>query len=96
MLTTPQAMRGRMMGLLSVFIGVGTPVGATEIGLVASSVSVQWAISLNMFAGLVLLVPAIFLTPLAWKPIAQAESDLELIKENFVQEISSRKSGDIN
>ena len=96
MLTTPQAMRGRMMGLLSVFIGVGTPVGATEIGLVASSVSVQWAISLNMFAGLVLLVPAIFLTPLAWKPIAQAETGPELIKENVAAEISSRKSGDIN
>ncbi len=89
MLSTPHDMRGRMMGLLSVFIGVGTPLGAAEIGLMASSVSIQWAISLNMFVGLVLLMPAIFMTPLAWKPLTQAESDpveetSEL--ENVVQE----------
>ena len=95
MLTTPQAMRGRMMGLLSVFIGVGTPVGATEIGLVASSVSVQWAISMNMFAGMVLLIPAIFLTPLAWKPLAQAEPESvdELVSETVTSEISVRETG---
>ena len=75
MLSTPHDMRGRMMGLLSVFIGVGTPLGAAEIGLVASSVSIQWAISMNMLAGLMLLLPAVFMTPLAWKPLTQAEAD---------------------
>ena len=75
MLATPHDMRGRMMGLLSVCIGAGTPLGAFEMGLVASAVSIQWAIALNAFAGLVLLVPAILFTPLPWKPLAQVESD---------------------
>ena len=76
MLSTPHDMRGRMMGLLSVFIGVGTPLGAAEIGLIASSVSIQIAISMNMLAGLILLLPAVFMTPLAWKPLTEAEPDL--------------------
>ncbi len=75
MLATPHDMRGRMMGLLSVCIGAGTPLGAFEMGLVASAVSIQWAIALNAFAGLVLLVPAILFTPLPWKPLAQVESE---------------------
>ena len=63
------------MGLLSVCIGAGTPLGAFEMGLMASVLSIQWAIALNAFGGLVLLLPAIIFTPLAWKPLAQVESD---------------------
>ncbi len=81
MLATPHDMRGRMMGLLSVCIGVGTPLGVLEMGAVASAVSVQWAISLNAFAGLVLLLPAMALSPLLWKPLAQAEADSESEEE---------------
>jgi MFS family permease len=77
MLATPHDMRGRMMGLLSVCIGAGTPLGALEMGAVASAVSIQWAISLNAFAGLILLLPAIAISPLLWKPLTQAESDSE-------------------
>ena len=43
MLEAPREMRGRMMGLLSVCIGVGTPLGTLEIGAVATSFSTQWA-----------------------------------------------------
>ena len=75
MLATPHDMRGRMMGLLSVCIGTGTPLGALEMGAVAAAVSIQWAISLNAFAGLLLLLPAIVLTPLPWQPLNQVESD---------------------
>ena len=77
MLATPHDMRGRMMGLLSVCIGAGTPIGVFEMGLMASAVSVQWAISVNAVAGLVLLAPAMMLTSLLWKPLEQAESDAE-------------------
>ena len=38
MLATPHDMRGRMMGLLSVCIGAGTPLGALEMGALASAV----------------------------------------------------------
>jgi len=75
MLATPHDMRGRMMGLLSVCIGAGTPLGALEMGAVAAAVSIQWAIALNAFAGLLLLLPAIAFTPLSWKPLSQAESE---------------------
>ena len=78
MLATPHDMRGRMMGLLSVCIGVGTPLGAVEMGAIASAVSIQWAISMNTLAGLVLLLPAIAISPLLWKPLSQAESESEV------------------
>jgi len=77
MLATPHDMRGRMMGLLSVCIGSGTPLGALEMGFVAATVSIQWAIALNAFAGLLLLLPAIAFTPLPWKPLNQVESELD-------------------
>ena len=81
MLATPHDMRGRMMGLLSVCIGAGTPLGALEMGAVAAAVSIQAAIALNAFAGLLLLVPAIALTPLPWKPLHQVESEPALDSE---------------
>ena len=50
MLEAPRDMRGRMMGLLSVCIGVGTPLGTLEIGAAATLFSTQWALSVNAFA----------------------------------------------
>jgi MFS family permease len=64
MLMTPPAMRGRMMGLLSVCIGASTPLGTLEIGMLAAAFTVQHAIALNALVGLLLLVPAVALTPL--------------------------------
>ena len=69
LLATPQEMRGRMLGLLSVFVGIGTPIGALEIGAVAAAFALQPAISLNALAGLVLLLPVIAFTPLIWRPL---------------------------
>jgi hypothetical protein len=60
-----------MMGLMSFCIGVGTPLGTLEIGAVAAAFSTQWAISVNAFAGLLLLIPAVVLTPLVWRPSSQ-------------------------
>lgn len=71
MLSAPREMRGRMMGLMSFCIGVGTPLGTLEIGAVAAAFSTQWAISVNALAGLLLLVPAVVLTPLVWRPSSQ-------------------------
>ena len=71
MLSAPQEMRGRMMGLLAFCIGIGSPLGTLEIGLVAAAFSTQWAISLNALAGLVFLVPAVILTPLVWQPLSE-------------------------
>ena len=68
MLEAPREMRGRMMGLLSVCIGVGTPLGTLEIGAVAAAFSTQWALSVNAFAGILLLIPAMLFSPLVWRP----------------------------
>ena len=71
MLVTPPAMRGRMMGLLSVCIGASTPLGTLEIGVLAAAFTVQHAIAVNALVGLLLLAPAVALTPLVWQRISQ-------------------------
>ena len=47
----------------------------------AAAFSIQSAISLNAFAGLLLLLPAIAFTPLPWKPLNQVESEPALDSE---------------
>jgi MFS family permease len=69
MLATPPAMRGRMMGLLSVCIGVATPLGTFEIGILAAAFTVQHAIAVNALVGLLLLAPVVALTPLVWQRV---------------------------
>ncbi len=71
MLVTPPALRGRMMGLLSVCIGASTPLGTLEIGVLALTFTVQHAIAVNALLGLLLLVPALALTPLCWQRLTQ-------------------------
>ena len=71
MLAAPQGMRGRMMGLLSFCIGVGTPLGALEIGALAAVFSIRGAISANAIAGLLLIVPALVFTSLITRPLIQ-------------------------
>ena len=65
LLAAPPEMRGRMMGVLSQCIGVGTILGTLEMGLVASLLSVQWSISGNVLAGLLLVGPVLLFSPLS-------------------------------
>lgn len=69
MLASPPDMRGRMMGLLSVCIGLGHPVGGLIVGMMAAAFAVPLAISVNAAAGLGLLLPAMAVTPLLWRPL---------------------------
>ncbi len=71
LLSAPQELRGRMMGLLSFFISVGIPLGTLEMGWMAAAFSTQWAISANALAGLLLILPAVMLTPLVWQPLGE-------------------------
>ena len=77
MLAAPPEMRGRMVGLMSVCIGIGTPLGGLEIGIMASLFSTAWAISVNAAAGLLLLLPALLLTPLATGRTRRQEARVE-------------------
>ena len=67
MLAAPPEMRGRMMGVLSECIGLGTIMGTLEIGAVASALSIQWAISANALVGLLLVIPVLGLASLVGK-----------------------------
>ena len=81
LLAAPAEMRGRMVGLLSVFIGAGTPLGTLEMGAIAA-VSTQWAISGNAMVGLLLLLPIVFISPLFRQPIAGPEPLVSLSTED--------------
>jgi MFS family permease len=70
LLAAPREMRGRMMGLLSVCIGAGTPLGTLEIGALAT-LSTKWSISGNALLGLLLLLPVLGLGPLVRRPLTQ-------------------------
>jgi MFS family permease len=75
MLVTPTAMRGRMMGLLSVCIGAATPLGTLAMGVLATTFTVQHAIAVNALMGLLLLAPAVALTPLVWQRVTHLSDD---------------------
>jgi len=72
MLAAPPEMRGRMVGLMSVCIGIGTPLGGLALGILAEYFGTSQAVTVNALAGLALLVPSLVLTPLAWRPTRQA------------------------
>ena len=74
MLSAPPEMRGRMVGLMSVCIGIGTPLGALAIGLMAESFGTPLAITVNALIGLGLLLPSLIFTPLAWGQTRQAQA----------------------
>lgn len=73
MLAAPPEMRGRMVGLMSVCIGIGTPLGGLAIGIMAENFGTPWAITVNALVGLGLLVPSLVFTPLAWVQTRQAQ-----------------------
>ena len=66
MLYTPSDMRGRVMGLLSFCIGTGH-LFARVIGWLAEIMGTPSALSISAGAGLILILPSIFLSPLGKK-----------------------------
>jgi MFS family permease len=72
LLGTPVEMRGRMVGLMSFCIGLGW-VASLEVGVVAELFGTQMAITVNAVLGLLLLLPAVLLTPLVRRPPAVVE-----------------------
>lgn len=64
----PEA-RGRTVGALGVVNGLGHLVGGWEIGALAGASGIGVAIGLNAGVGLLLILPVIALTPLAWRTV---------------------------
>lgn len=74
MLAAPPEMRGRMVGLMSVCIGIGTPLGGLAIGIMAENFGTPWAITVNALIGLGLLLPSLMFTPLARSQTRQVQA----------------------
>ena len=69
LLSTPEAMRGGAMGILSACIGTG-PLGALWIGMLATGMGVAAAMAVSSLAALLLMLPVA--VPLARRPARAA------------------------
>ncbi len=72
MLHAPPEMRGQVLGILGVCIGLSTPLGTLEIGALATAFSTQWALSVNALAGLLLMAPVVIMLPIT-RPLTPEE-----------------------
>ena len=74
LLSSPAEIRGRIVGVNSLTNGSAQVVGPLEIGRIADAVSITFAIALNAWVAMLLILPVVVLTPLVWRPL---ESVLE-------------------
>ena len=80
LLSAPPEMRGRMMGVLSQCIGLGTILGGLEMGILAGLFGIQWSISVNVLAGILSLAPVLMFSalvrrrPTEGQPVAAEDS----------------------
>lgn len=68
MRSSPPEMRGRMVGLMSLCIGLGTPPGVFIMGLLGDALGIRESITLNAVVCIAISLPALFLTPLITRP----------------------------
>ena len=68
MRSSPPEMRGRMVGLQSLCIGIGTPPGVLLMGWLGDVIGIQTSVTLNALVCIAISVPALFLTPLVTRP----------------------------
>lgn len=68
MRSSPPEMRGRMVGLQSLCIGIGTPPGVLLMGWLGDRIGIQTSVTLNALACIAISLPALFLTPLVTRP----------------------------
>ena len=72
MRSSPPEMRGRMVGLMSLCIGIGTPPGVFIMGLLGDAIGIRWSITLNALVCIAVSLPTLFLTPLITRPSPRA------------------------
>ena len=68
MRSSPPEMRGRMVGLQSLCIGIGTPPGVLLMGWLGDLIGIQMSVTLSALACIAISLPALFLTPLITRP----------------------------
>ena len=74
LLAAPSEMRGRMMGVLSQCIGIGTILGGLEMGILAGLFGIQWSISVNVLAGILLLAPVLVFSSLVRQRLVEEQT----------------------
>ena len=87
LLSSPAGMRGRIVGVNSLTNGTAQVVGPLEIGWIADAVNIAFAIALNAWVAMLLILPAVILTPLVWRPlftISEHATDAEDASAPFV------------
>ena len=57
-----------MVGLQSLCIGIGTPPGGVFMGWLGDQIGIQWSVTFNALACIVISLPVLFLTPLVTRP----------------------------
>ena len=68
MRSSPPEMRGRMVGMMSLCIGIGTPPGVLLMGWLGDQIGIQWSVTWSALACIAISLPALFLTPLVTRP----------------------------
>lgn len=68
MRSSPPEMRGRMVGLQSLCIGIGTPPGVLMMGWLGDQIGIQTSVTLSALACIAISLPALFFTPLVTRP----------------------------
>ena len=68
MRSSPPEMRGRMVGLQSLCIGIGTPPGVLFMGWLGDAIGIQLSVTLNALLCIAISLPALSVTPLISRP----------------------------
>ena len=94
LMSAPPERRGMTMGVMGIFIGV-TPLGILVLGAMTRVLDTHQAIAIGAVAGLLMMLPIIFLTPLVWHPIiAPDEGPEQPIESPPEPDVAQPRTGD--
>ena len=94
LLSSPAALRGRIVGVNSLTNGTAQVVGPLEIGGIADALGLTFAIGLNAGVAILLILPVALLTPLVWRPISTILERATNGEEASAPSVTSNPSGE--
>ena len=94
LLSSPAGIRGRIVGVNSLTNGAGQVVGPLEIGWIADTLGITFAIGLNAAIAMLLILPIVILTPLVWRPLETVSEQPTHPNPSSGPAVTSNPSGD--